>query len=151
MLPSHSSNNVCLCTLDFKPRFDYKNFFMPVLHFCSFFPSSLLFCLHIVILFSTTTNERTNERVNERTIGNSSLLTSCSSFAYHYQLFAFCIVPLSFPTRSATAMTTAIGTTTMLMATPPLLLVAQKGTFKILKVKNMGKPSQFFLGALPFH
>jgi hypothetical protein len=36
------------------------------------------------------------------------------------------------------------------MPTPPLLHVAQKGFFKISNVKNMGKPSQIFLGALPF-
>jgi hypothetical protein len=29
-------------------------------------------------------DKRTNERTNERTNGNSPLLTSCSSFAYHY-------------------------------------------------------------------
>jgi hypothetical protein len=68
LLPTHSSNNVCPCPLDFKPRFDYKNFFMPILHFCSFFPSSLLFCLHCHSLYSTTSNERTNEQTNERTV-----------------------------------------------------------------------------------
>jgi hypothetical protein len=43
-------------------------FFSPALHFCSFFPSSSLFCLPIVILFTTmTTNERTTGRANEQT------------------------------------------------------------------------------------
>ncbi|SAM07820.1 hypothetical protein [Absidia glauca] len=42
-----------------------------------FFASTLSFSsLHDV--------KRTNERANERTNGNSPLLTSCSSFAYHY-------------------------------------------------------------------
>ncbi|SAM07184.1 hypothetical protein [Absidia glauca] len=36
--------------------------------------------------------------------------------------------------RSATTMTTTIETTTMLMTTPPLLHVAQKGQFKIFKL-----------------
>jgi hypothetical protein len=68
ILPTHSSKNVCLCTLDFKPRFDYKNFFMPVLLFCSFFPSSLLFCLQCHSLYSTTSNERMDEQTNERSV-----------------------------------------------------------------------------------
>jgi hypothetical protein len=125
ILPTHSSNNVCPCTLDLKPRFGYKSFFSARPLFCSFFPSSLLFCLHCHSLYSTTTNEQLNERTN----GNSPLLTSSSSFAYQHQLFAFCIVLLSFNARSATTMTTTIKTTTMLMPTPPLLHVAQKGSF----------------------
>jgi hypothetical protein len=129
-LPTHSSNNVCLCTVHFKPRLAIRFFFLPVLLFCSFFPSSLLFFFHCHSLYSTTSNERANEQTNKRTNGNSPLFTSSSSFAYHYQLFVFCIAPLSFDTRSATTMTTAIGTTTMLMTTPTLLHVAQKGTFQ---------------------
>jgi hypothetical protein len=46
-------------------------------------------------------------------------------------------------------MTTTIGTTTMLMATPPLLHVAQKGTFKIFKCKKHGETlAIYFLGAM---
>jgi hypothetical protein len=41
-------------------------------------------------------------------------------------------------------MTTAIGTTTMLMTTPPLLQVAEKALFEISNVKNMGKPLNIF-------
>jgi hypothetical protein len=67
-LPTHSSNNVCLCTLDFKPRLAIRLFFLPALLFCSFFPSSLLFCLHCHSLYSTTSNERANEQTNERTV-----------------------------------------------------------------------------------
>jgi hypothetical protein len=49
-------------------------------------------------------------------------------------------------------MTTAIGTTTMLMKTPPLLHVAQKCSFKNFKCKKQGETlAIFFLGALPFH
>jgi hypothetical protein len=67
-LPTHSTNNVCLCTLDFNPRLAIRLFFLPVLLFCSFFPSSLLFCLHCHSPYSTTSNERTNEQTNERTV-----------------------------------------------------------------------------------
>jgi hypothetical protein len=66
--PTHSSNNLCLCTLDFKPRLAIRLFFWPVLLFCSFFPSSLLSYLHCHSLYSTTSNERTNEQTNERTV-----------------------------------------------------------------------------------
>jgi hypothetical protein len=49
-LPTHSSNNVCLlCTLDSKPRLAISLLFLPVLLFCSFFPSSYFissFLLH---------------------------------------------------------------------------------------------------------
>jgi hypothetical protein len=46
-------------------------------------------------------------------------------------------------------MTTTIGTTTTLMPTPPLLHVAQKGTFKIFKCKKHEETlANFFLGAL---
>jgi hypothetical protein len=41
-------------------------------------------------------------------------------------------------------MTTAIGTTAMLMATPPLLHVAQKGTFKIFECKKHGETLAIF-------
>jgi hypothetical protein len=135
----------------FQTPIGYKNFFWPVLYFCSFFPSSSLFYLHIVILFTPQRqlNGRTNERANERLNGNSSLLMACSSFAYHDKLFAFCLAPLSFGTRSAPTMTTTMKTTTMLMPTPPLLYVAQKGPFKIFKCKKHGETLEFFLGALP--
>jgi hypothetical protein len=59
---------VCLCTLDFNPRLAIRLLLLPVLLFCSFFPSSLLFCLHCHSLYSTTSNERTNEQTNERTV-----------------------------------------------------------------------------------
>jgi hypothetical protein len=68
------SRNVTLCnfvvvtisTPDLATRF----FFLPVLYFCSFFPSSSLFNLPIVILFTPRrqTNERTNEQMNKRTV-----------------------------------------------------------------------------------
>jgi hypothetical protein len=45
ILSTHSSIYVCLCILDFKPRFVYKIIFSARLLFCSFFPSSSLFCL----------------------------------------------------------------------------------------------------------
>jgi hypothetical protein len=118
-------------TLYFEPRPRYKIFFCPVLQFCSFFPSSSLFLPpHVILFFSRRqTNERTNERANQRTNGNSPFLTSCSSFAYHYKLFVICIVPLSFDTRLDTTIATTIATTTMLVSTPPLPHVAQKGPF----------------------
>jgi hypothetical protein len=102
--------------------------------FCLFF---ILLLLPLVITFFASPlsfsllhdDKRTNERTNERTNGKPPFLSSCSSFAYHYWLFAFCIVPPSFDTRSATTTTTTIGTTTMLMTAPPLLHVAQKGPF----------------------
>jgi hypothetical protein len=59
-LPTHPSINVCLCT-SFQTPIGYKIIFLLVLLFCSFFPSSLLFCLHCHSLYSTTSNERTNE------------------------------------------------------------------------------------------
>jgi hypothetical protein len=74
----------CLCILDFKPRFGYKNFsFCPTFIFA---PSSLRhhFFASTLSLSFFHDIKRTNERANERTNGNSSLLTSCSSFAYHY-------------------------------------------------------------------
>jgi hypothetical protein len=43
-LPTHSSNNGCLCTLDFKPRFGYKNIFFSA-------PPTLLLLLPLVITF----------------------------------------------------------------------------------------------------
>jgi hypothetical protein len=89
------------------------------------------------------TNERAHERMNERTV--TLPFSRHVPFAYHYQLFAYCIVPPSFDTRSATTMMTTIKTTKMLMATPPLPHVAQKGTLKNFKSKKHGKPSQFFL------
>jgi hypothetical protein len=82
LLPTHSSNNVCLCTLDFKPRLAIRLFFAR--------PIILLF-LPLVITFLPPLSfsllhdvKRTNERANGRTNGNSPLLTSCSSFAYYY-------------------------------------------------------------------
>jgi hypothetical protein len=150
--PAHTPLQQCVPMHSrFQTPIDYKIlFFCPSYYFAPSSPRHYFFA-SIVILFTPRrqTNERTNEQTNERTNGNSPLLTSCSSFAYHYQLFAFCIRPLSFATRSATTMTTAIGTTTMLMATPPLLHVAQKSTFKFLNVNNMGKPSQFFFRCTP--
>jgi hypothetical protein len=107
------------------PALMYELFFA-VLYFCSFFPSSLLFASTLPF-FLLHDDKPTNQRTN----GNSVLLTSCSSFAYHYKLFTFYIASLSFDTRSATTMTTTIKTTTMLMTTPPLLHVAQKSSFKI--------------------
>jgi hypothetical protein len=41
-------------------------------------------------------------------------------------------------------MTTATGTTTMLFATPSLLHVAQKGSFKIFKRKKHGEALAVF-------
>jgi hypothetical protein len=55
-------------------------FFLARPLFLLLIPLVITFCLHIVILFFTTINERTNERTN----GNPHLLTSWSSFAYHY-------------------------------------------------------------------
>jgi hypothetical protein len=66
ILPTHSSKNVCLFTLNFKPRFSVRAFFLFVLYFCSFFPSSSLFSHPIVILFTPLL--QTNERTNERTV-----------------------------------------------------------------------------------
>jgi hypothetical protein len=130
-LPTHSSNNVCLCTLDFKPRFSYKNFFFSVLHFCSFFPSSLLFCLPCHSLYSTTSNERTNKQTVAFLFSrHSRLLLTITNFLLFASFLFF------FYTRSATTMTTAIGTTMVLMATPPLLHVAHKDTFKTFKCKK---------------
>jgi hypothetical protein len=128
ILPTHSSNNVCLSTLDFKPRFVYKELFYarPIILLLlplviTFLPPLPFSLLHDV--------ERTNEQTNERTVTllfsrHVHLLLTITTF------FAFCIVPLSFGTRSATTMTKTIRTTTMLMTTPPLLHVAQKGSFQ---------------------
>ncbi|SAM08961.1 hypothetical protein [Absidia glauca] len=67
ILPTHSSNNVCLYTLYFKPRLAIRFFFLPVLYFA---PSSLrhYFFASIVILLTPLlqTNERTSERLNEQ-------------------------------------------------------------------------------------
>jgi hypothetical protein len=130
----------------------YKYHLSPSIHFiCSFFPSSSLFFIPLSFSFlydAKRTNQRTNEQTNERTNGNSPFLTSWSSFAHHYQLFTFCITPLSFDTRSTTTMTTTIETTTMLMPTPPQLHVAQKGSFKIFKCEKHGETLEFFLDAL---
>jgi hypothetical protein len=103
-------------------------FFVARLDFCSFFPSSSLFCLHIVILFTPRrqTNERMSKRTNERYLSPSHVMFI---FCYPLLNFAFCVVPLSFGTRSATTMTTAIEMTKMLMVTQSLLHVAQKGSF----------------------
>jgi hypothetical protein len=134
-----------LCTLDFKPRFGTWAFFPPSFTFAPSSPRHHFFASPLSLSFSPRrqSNERMNERADERTTGNSPLLTSCSPFAYHYRLFAFCIVPLSFDTRSATTMTTAIETTTMLMTTPPLLHVAQKGS-KNFHCKKHGETLEFF-------
>jgi hypothetical protein len=45
-------------------------------------------------------------------------------------------------------MATTIEMTTMLMPTPPLLHVAQKGPFKIFKSKKHGKTLEFFFLAV---
>jgi hypothetical protein len=135
-------------TLDLKPRFGYKIFF-------SVRPSFLLL-LPLVITFLPPLSfsllrddKRTNERVNERTNGNPHLLTSCPSFTYHYKLFASCIVSPSFDTRSATTVTTTIKTTTMLMPSPSLLHVAQKGPFKIFKCEKHGETLEIFFRCTP--
>jgi hypothetical protein len=82
-LATHFSNNVCLCTLDFKPRFGYKNFFFACSSFLLLLPLviTLLPHCHSFLLHD---DKLTNERADERLNGNSSLLMSCSSFAYHY-------------------------------------------------------------------
>jgi hypothetical protein len=136
------------CTLDFKPRFGSKNFFLPVLHICPFFPSSSLFCPPLSFSFLLD-DKRTNERANERTDDNSLLIISCSSFAYHHYLFALYIAPLPFDTKFATTMTTMIKTTTMLMTTPPRLQVAQKGTFKNFKCKKHEETLAIFFRCTP--
>ena len=83
ILPTHSSNSVCLCTLDFNPRLAIRLFFfarpinlllIPLV--ITFLPPMSFSLLHDI--------KRTNERANKLTNGNSPLLTSCSSFAYHY-------------------------------------------------------------------
>jgi hypothetical protein len=130
ILRTHSPNKVRLCPLYFKLRFGYKNLLLPSFIFAPSSPRHYFLSPNVIFFTPRRqTNERTNARPNERTNGNSVLLTSCSSFAYHYQLFPFCITPPFFDTRSAKTMTTAIKTTTMLMATPTLLHVAQKGSF----------------------
>jgi hypothetical protein len=103
-----------------------STYFLATPFLCSFFASSSLFIFHRQSL--CITNDSTS--IERRTNGKSPLLTPSSSFAYHYQLFAFCIVPLSFDTRSATTVTTTIKTTTILMTTSPLPHVAQKGSFQ---------------------
>ncbi|SAM09537.1 hypothetical protein [Absidia glauca] len=67
----------------FQTPIGYKDFF--------FLPSFYLLLLPLVITFLPHCHsfllhddKRTNERANERTDGNSPLLTSCSSFVYHY-------------------------------------------------------------------
>jgi hypothetical protein len=100
-LPTHFSNNVCLCTLDFKPRLAIRLFFCPSYYFARSSPCHYFFA-STVILFtprrrtneqtskraneqtSKRANEQTSKRANERTNGNSFLLMSRSSFAYHY-------------------------------------------------------------------
>jgi hypothetical protein len=83
LLPTHSSDNVCLCTLDFKPRLAIRLLF--------FAPPIILLLLPLVLTFLPPLSfsllhdvKRTNERADERTNGNSPLLMSCSSLAYHY-------------------------------------------------------------------
>jgi hypothetical protein len=60
-----------------------RAFYLPILYFCSFFPSSSLFCLPLSLSLLHD-DKRTNERAHERTTINSPLLTAWSSFAYHY-------------------------------------------------------------------
>ncbi|SAM08443.1 hypothetical protein [Absidia glauca] len=61
----------------------HKNFFFPSLTFAPSSPRHHFFCPTLSFsLFHD--NKRTNERANERTNGNSPLLTSYSSFAYHH-------------------------------------------------------------------
>jgi hypothetical protein len=67
-LPTHSSNNVCLCTLNFKPRFPIRLFFCPSYYFAPSSPRHYFFAFHCLYLYSTTSNERTNEQTNERTV-----------------------------------------------------------------------------------
>jgi hypothetical protein len=47
-------------------------------------------------------------------------------------------------------MTTTIETTTTLMATPPLLHVAQKGSFKIFECKKHGETLAIFFSVTHF-
>jgi hypothetical protein len=76
------SINVCLYTLDFKPRMAIRFFFARLINLLllplviTFLPPLSFSLLHDV--------KRTSERANGRTDGNSPLLTSISSFAYHY-------------------------------------------------------------------
>ncbi|SAM04570.1 hypothetical protein [Absidia glauca] len=68
--PAHTLLQPCVPMHSrFQTPIGYKILLLLVLLFCSFFPSSLLFCLHCHSLYSTTSNERTNEQTNERTIG----------------------------------------------------------------------------------
>jgi hypothetical protein len=95
-LPTHSSNNVCLCSLDFKRRSAIRSCFLPVLSFCSFFPSSILFCLHCHSLYSTTSNERTNEWTVTLLFSRHAhlLLTITNFLPYASFLFLLTLDPL---------------------------------------------------------
>jgi hypothetical protein len=82
ILPTHSSNIVHM-HFNFKPRFGYKSFFFSCSLFLLLLPLVITFLPHCHY-FLLHDDKRTSERVNERTSGNFSLLTSWSSFAYHY-------------------------------------------------------------------
>jgi hypothetical protein len=133
--PAHTLLQQCLPV--------HSGFQTPIGYKITFFSRPIiLLLLHLVITFLPPLSfsilhdvKRTNERVNERTNGTLPFSRHAHLLLTITNIFAFCIVPLSSDTRSATTMTTAIGTTTMLMTTPPLLHVAQKGTFKIFKCK----------------
>jgi hypothetical protein len=145
--PAHTLLQQCVPMHSrFQTPIDFKNFFMPSLIFAPSSPRHYFFAstLSFSFLHDDKRAKRTNEQTSKRTNGNSPLLTSGSSFAHHYLLFAFSIIPPSFDTRSATTMTTAIGMTTMLVTTPPLLHVAQKGPFKIFKCKKHGQTLAIF-------
>jgi hypothetical protein len=76
----HTLPTMCaLYTLDFKSRFDYKNFFYARPSFLLLLPLVFTFLppLSFPLLHDV---KRTNERANERLNGNSPLLTSRSSF-----------------------------------------------------------------------
>ncbi|SAL97237.1 hypothetical protein [Absidia glauca] len=66
ILPTHSSNDVCLCTLDFKPRLAIRLFVCPSYYFAPSSPRHYFFA-STVILF--TPRRRTNERTSQRTNG----------------------------------------------------------------------------------
>jgi hypothetical protein len=72
-----------ISTEDFKLRFDYKNILFARRILLLLLPLVITFLPHCHY-FLLHDDKRTSERVNERTSGNFSLLTSWSSFAYHY-------------------------------------------------------------------
>jgi hypothetical protein len=71
-LTSHSKERAWICTLDFKPRLGYKNFFSPPPFFLLLLPLVITFFLHFVILFIP--RRQMNEQTSERTV---TLLFSC--------------------------------------------------------------------------